>query len=70
MSDADTSSWSWDRRMGKTHLDHLSEEDTVYLQYLREDMELARLAFVEAKSEFDRACDAVYCFVRSKWESE
>lgn len=66
----DTSSWPWDRRMGKTHTEHLSEEDTVHLMYLRDAMEESRLAFVEAKAEFERACDAVYCFVRSKRESE
>lgn len=69
MSDADTSSWSWDRRMGKTHLDHLSDEDKAHLELLKEDMELARLAFIEVRTEFERACDAVYCFVRSKRES-
>lgn len=56
--------------MGKTHTEHLSEEDTVHLMYLRDAMEESRLAFVEAKAEFERACDAVYCFVRSKRESE
>lgn len=70
MSDADTSSWSWDRRMGKTHLDHLSDEDKAHLELLKEDMELARLALMEIKTEFDRACDALYLFVRAHRESE
>lgn len=56
--------------MGETGTDGFSDEDKRRLQELRDDMELARLALVEVKREFERACDAVYCFVRSVRESE
>lgn len=56
--------------MGETGTERFSNEDKAQLASLREDMELARLAFIEAKEEFERACDAVYLFVRARRESE
>ena len=48
----------------------LNSEDKAKLQELRDNMELARLALMEIKTEFDRACDALYLFVRAHRESE
>jgi hypothetical protein len=56
--------------MGKTNIDHLSFDEKEYLADLQEDMDIARQEFIEAKEEFERACDAVFCFVRSKRESQ
>jgi hypothetical protein len=67
----DTSRWSWDERMGKEGdwRSKLTSEDKAQLVALQEDMELKRLVLVDAKTDYDRACDAVYVFVRSKRES-
>jgi hypothetical protein len=56
--------------MGESHTEHLSVEEKAYLAELQDEMAMARLAFIEAKEEFERACDAVFCFVRSKRESQ
>lgn len=64
-----TSSWSWAERMGERGVDSLSDEDKLTLQELREVMEIYRLDFIAAKAAYDRACDAVFVFVRSKRES-
>lgn len=65
----DTSSWSWDERMGRSGVDKLSPEDKLTLKELQEEMEIYRLDYLAAKTMYDRACDAVYVFVRSKRES-
>lgn len=48
----------------------MAVDDDPELKELRDDMELARLALVDAKTVFDRACDAVYVYVRAKRESK
>lgn len=62
----DTSRWSWAERMGETGVNGLSQEDRATLAELRENMDITRAMLVEAKDDFDRACDAVYAFVRAK----
>lgn len=54
--------------MGETGVEHMSAEDRAKLDDLRADMELARLALIDVKVAFDKACDAVYLFVRSHRE--
>lgn len=65
-----TSHWPWSERMGESGTENFTPEQKAYLVELQDEMHMARIAFVEAKEEFERACDAVYCFVRSVRESE
>lgn len=55
--------------MGRSGVDKLSPEDKLTLKELQEEMEIYRLDYLAAKTMYDRACDAVYVFVRSKRES-
>jgi hypothetical protein len=56
--------------MGKSGTEGFTPEQKAYLAELQEEMQMARVMFAEAKAEFERACDAVFVFVRSVRESE